>query len=271
MGNESAPLPITSSIEPEWAYEAWDCYRLAILALREREIPFVVGGAFAVHKHTGIWRTTKDLDLMLKAQSVPAALNSLEKRGFLTHIEDPVWLAKAHRGEYFVDLITGIGNASLGVDDTWIARSVPEVVLGIPCTVMAVEELIMSKLFVAYRERFDGADIVHLLDACGRTLDWARLLELAGPHWQLLYWSLTLFAYVYPARTGEIPGAVWEDLTARFATAVMHPRQDAPFRGTLLDPRMFAIDVKEWGERDLYKEYCARNPWRLEIQPESNV
>jgi len=260
MGSEDSPLPVTSSKEPDWPSEARYCYQDALRVMLERGISFVVGGAFAVHTHTGIWRTTKDLDLLLTAANLPEALDRLAANGFETYVKDPVWLAKAWRGEYFVDLITGIGNASLGVDAAWIDRGIPEIVLGLPCRVLGVEELIVSKIFVAYRERFDGADVAHLVRARGKTLDWPRLLELTGSHWELLFWSLVLFAYVYPAHTGNVPDSIWEDLTSRFARHTRNPRTDEPFRGSLVDPRMFAIDVNEWGERNMYKEFCEHHP-----------
>jgi hypothetical protein len=266
MGNEEPELPVTSSIEPDWPPEARECYESALHALLGRNINFVVGGAVSVHTHTGIWRTTKDLDLLLTPGDMPDALRCLEDRGFDTYVKDPVWLAKARRGDYYVDLITGIGNASRAVDETWIERSVPEVVLGIPCRVLGAEELIASKIFVAYRERFDGADLVHLFRCRSRSLDWPRLLQLVGAHWELLFWSLVLFAYVYPAQTGIVPDQVWEELIGWFTDRIHHPNKDAPFRGSLLDPRMFAIDVKEWGERDLYTEYCARHPGLMETE-----
>jgi hypothetical protein len=227
----------------------------------------VVGGAFAVHTHTGIWRTTKDLDLLITASDLPEALERLKSKHFDTDVVDPVWLAKARRGEYFVDLITGIGNASLGVDAAWIDRGVPETVLGLPCRVLGVEELIVTKIFVAYRERFDGADVVHLIRACGKKLDWALLLKLTGAHWELLFWSLVVFAYVYPAHTDDVPRNIWDDLNGRFAHHINSPNRHAPFRGTLIDPRMFAIDVDEWGERNLYKEYCEQHPQLIQADP----
>jgi hypothetical protein len=264
MGSEDSQLPVTSSTEPEWPPEARECYEDALKALLEAGISFVVGGAFAVHTHTGIWRTTKDLDLLLTAGDLPPALDRLQAKDFDTYVKDPVWLAKARRGEYFVDLITGIGNASLGVDCTWIDRAIPETVLGFRCRVLAVEELIVSKIFVAYRERFDGADVAHLIRARGKTLDWARLLELIGSHWELLFWALVLYAYVYPAHTDDVPDNIWGDLISWFTHQVKSPNQEAPFRGTLIDPRMFAIDVNERGERNQYKEYCEHHPWLIQ-------
>ena len=182
VGQQDFPLPITSSAEPVWALDARACYRDVMQAMHEAHIPCAVGGAFALHKHTGIWRTTKDLDLLLEAEAVPAALEELRRAGFQTSIHDPVWLAKATRGAYFVDLITGMGNAALRVDAEWIERSVPNQVLGVRCRVLAAEEMIASKVFVTRRERFDGSDVAHLVRACGKSLDWNRLLELLDSH-----------------------------------------------------------------------------------------
>jgi hypothetical protein len=266
MTQEALGLQVTSSTEPAWALEAQECYRHAVQALREAEIRCAVGGSFAIHKHTGIWRATKDLDVLLVAGDVPRALRQLELRGFETYIEDPVWLAKARREGYFVDLITGMGNAALIVDESWIDRSVDAEVLGIACKVLAPEEMIAAKVFIGFRERFDGSDIMHLIRACGKQLDWDRLMELLGEHLLLLYWSLVLFAYVYPARTDLVPKRIWSEMAERLGEQVEQPKKDAPFRGTLVDPKMFAIDVNEWGERDLLWEYCERHPSLLRTE-----
>jgi hypothetical protein len=53
---------------------------------------------------------------------------------------------------------------------------------------------------------------------------------------------------------------------ARFSRHIKNPGKHTPFRGTLIDPRMFAIDVNEWGERNLYHEYCARHPALIESE-----
>lgn len=268
MSQQDTPLPITSSTEPEWAFAAEECYRDVIQALQAAQVPCAVGGGFALHRHTGIWRTTKDLDLLLEAQYIPQALEQLRRAGFETIIQDPVWLAKAIRGNYFVDLITGMGNAAIFVDASWIERAPPDQILGMPCRVLAAEEMIASKVFVTRRERFDGADVVHLIRACGDRLNWQRILDLLGCHWELLYWSLVLYAYIYPAKISVVPERVWAELTTRFQESVIHPQKGAPSRGSLVDPFMFAIDVNEWGERDLYGEYCENHPALLDEGPQ---
>ncbi len=71
--------------------------------------------------------------------------------------------------------------------------------------VLAAEELIASKLFVTRRERFDGADIVHVIHGTAGKLDWTRILQLIGEHWMVLLWVLVLYQYVYPAHSQFVP------------------------------------------------------------------
>lgn len=231
--------------------------------MNRAQVPYVVSGAFALQKHTGIWRNTKDLDLFLPPEAVPEALRHLREQGFETEIRDPVWLAKAHRAGYFVDLITGMSNAVITVDQSWIDRSSEAVVLGVPTRVLAAEELIASKIFVDFRERFDGADIAHIFHGTRGRIDWQRLLQLVGEHWELLLWELILFRYVYPAKQDYVPREVWNDLLSRFRNALDSPSEHLPFRGSLLDEKMFAIDIKEWGMEDLLKEQRDRREHKM--------
>lgn len=234
----------------------------------DRHIPYVVSGAFALQHHTGIWRDTKDLDLFLTATDVPAALDELCKAGFRTEICDPVWLCKAHHGEYFVDIITGMSNAVVTVDPSWIERASHSDVLGLPSRVLAPEELVASKLFVTRRERFDGADIVHIIHGTKGKLDWDRVLKIVGEHWGIVLWAMMLYQYVYPADSGYIPAAVWNDLLGRLRGELDRPDPRAHFRGSLLDENMFAIDVHEWGMANLIE---LRRSERLASIPDSGA
>jgi hypothetical protein len=263
MAKDDTELPVSTSTPPEFLPEALDCYRNVVQCLNEARIPFAVAGAFAFHRHTRIWRTTKDLDLFLEPKFVSPALANLQRIGFETEIEDSIWLAKALRGEHFVDLITGMANAVLIVDSSWTDRALPHKIFDVPCRVLAPEEAIASKIFISRRERFDGADVAHLIRACGAHLDWDRLQYLIEPHWEILLWSLVFFAYVYPAHTRIVPQSLWDDLTLRLHFKTLHPNPGEPFRGTLIDPLMFAIDVDDWGQRDLYTEYRKHHPFPL--------
>lgn len=255
---EPEELPVTSSEPSELPEEQEALFREVLLTLEENRVPFAVSGAFALQEHTGICRWTKDLDIFLTPKNAAVALACLAAQRFECEICDPVWLNKARRDDFFVDLITGMSNGVIAVDDSWIQRAKPAEIHGVATRVLAAEELIASKLFVIRRERFDGADIAHAVYGTRGKLDWQRILSLVGDHWEILLWALILFRYIYPAQTGFVPEAIWNDLLGRFAKAVAHPDPQAKFRGSLVDERMFAIDVKEWGLEDVLQEYRAR-------------
>jgi hypothetical protein len=242
---------VTSASAVTLPAEATDLYQDVLRAMNEHRIPYAVAGAFALQKYTGIWRMTKDLDLFVKASDVPAALEYLCNQGFRCETLDPVWLSKAHRGEYFVDLISGMSNATIVVDDSWLKRTQPAVIAGVQSQIISAEDLIASKLFVLRRERFDGADIAHIIYRTKGQLQWGRIMELAGEHWEIVLFALVLFRYVYPAHTDYVPADLWQDLLSRYMHLVQHPEPNAPFRGSLVDDNIFSIDMKDWGLEDL--------------------
>ena len=75
---------------------------------------------------------------------------------------------------------------------------VPDESLGFPVRLMPIEEMIWSKAFLMERERFDGADVLHLVRARQKEINWPRLLSRFGEHWRVLLAHLVLFPYVYP-------------------------------------------------------------------------
>jgi hypothetical protein len=247
-------VPETSSSPEALPIEQLDLFQQILSLLERHNVSYAVAGAFAMQEHTGICRETKDLDLFLSAENAVRALDHLRKAGFDCEIFDPVWLFKAHRNEFFVDLITGMSNATIIVDDSWIERALPARIHDVDTRVLAAEELLASKLFVARRERFDGSDIAHIIYGTKGKIDWQRVLQLTGEHWEILLWSLVLYRYSYPAQTQYVPAQIWHDLLSRFQQAVLHPDPAAKFRGSLVDDKMFAIDVNEWGLDNLMQE-----------------
>lgn len=259
----------TSSQAPEVPEVQADLFRDVLRRLESCRIPYAVSGAFALRQHTGICRMTKDLDLFVTAGNRGDALQCLQRVGMECEVCDPVWLAKAHRGEFFVDLITGMSNGLIAVEDSWIQRAHPAIVHGVVTRVLAPEELVASKLFVARRERFDGADVAHIIYGTYGGFNWRRELELVGEHWEMLLWNLVLFRYVYPAQTHYVPIEVWRQLLGRFERVIRTPDPHAEFRGSLVDDYMFAIDVDEWGMPNLFED--KRRQRLNEIESESSA
>ena len=102
------------------------------------------------------------------------------------------------------------------------------------------------------RERYDGADIAHLLRACAERLDWSRLLERFDSHWRVLLSHLVLFGFVYPYERGRIPPFVMDTLLGRLqGEAQPPPAAGRLCQGTLLSRVQYATDLDRWGYEDV--------------------
>src|SRR5437870_12666003 len=183
-------------------------YRRVLTELTKAKVPFLVGGAFALEYYTGIWRFTKDLDIFMRRRHIQSALKLLDRAGFQVELTFPHWLAKVYERNDFVDVIFSSGNGVATVDDDWFTHAKTGNILGASRKICPVEEMIWSKAFVMERERYDGADVAHLIHACADTLDWTRLTRRFGRHWRVLFAHLTLFGFIYPSERRRVPEAV---------------------------------------------------------------
>lgn len=229
-------------------------YKLGLGVLNEAGIPYVLSGLYAIYEYTGIYRQTRDLDLLLEPQHMVAAARVLGDVGFHTRLREAHWLAKAIKDEAVIDLIFGMGNGLHLIDEGWYEHSRPGILAAMPVRVAPPEELLWHRLFIAERHRSDVADVVHLLVTRGDEMDWERLLQRVGRHWQLLLSQLHFFDYVYPAHHARVPLWVREELYERGYEELTREHNGRPCQGTLVSRFSFAIDVKEWGFRDLRTE-----------------
>ena len=237
------------------ATESCAFYKDVMHRLSEARIPFVLGGAFAFAHFTGIHRDTKDLDLMLKRADVLRALPLFAAAGYRSDFTFPHWLAKVYErdGEDsdFVDLIFNSGNGVAAVDDAFFERAPHEILFDQPVAVCPIEEMIWTKAFVMERERYDGADIAHLLHVCADKIDWPRLLARFGEHWRLLFVHVTLLGYIYPNERLGVPSWVVRELQTRFEKETHVRSIGAPVcGGTLVSRQQFLVDVQDWGYVD---------------------
>jgi hypothetical protein len=224
-------------------------YRRAMTALREAQVPFLVGGAYAFGRYTGIIRHTKDFDVFVRPADLAPALAALAGAGFRTEVPFPHWLGKAYAGDDFVDVIFSSGNGLARVDDLWFENAVEGEVLGEPALLCPAEEMLWSKAFIMERERFDGGDVAHLLLARARELDWRRLLGRFVGHEPVLLSHLLLFDYIYPGETGA-PREVIDELLARTRAAAATRPVERLCRGPILSRGQYLADIEERGYRD---------------------
>jgi hypothetical protein len=244
MGVGTERSPLTS---PEKA----ELYRHALELLNRSGVPYLVGGTYAFHYYAGIARATKDFDMFVRQQDLQRVFDVLGRLGFKNEIAFSHWLAKSFNGDRFIDIIFNSGNGIVAVDDEWFAHAVDEEVLGVPVKLVPAEEMILSKSFIMERERYDGADVAHLLRHCSGLLNWDRLLRRFGPHWRVLLSHLVLFGFVYPGERSLIPAPVMRELVNRLLGELEVPTRDSKVcQGTLLSRAQYLVDVDEWGYDD---------------------
>ncbi|RYY92559.1 MAG: hypothetical protein EOO24_28775, partial [Comamonadaceae bacterium] len=208
--------------------------------------------AFAHACFTGIRRSTKDLDLFIRREDFERVAGLAEAEGWRSELSYPHWLAKVYCGDDFIDLIFNSGNGVTPVDERWFRDNARADILGVPVCIANIEDGLLSKAFIMERERFDGADIAHLLQANAEQLDWPGLLERFGAHWRVLLAHLTLFGYVYPGERHRVPAWVMEKLLSRLSAETQQPPVHDPHicGGTLLSREQYLHDVEQLGYVD---------------------
>jgi len=227
-------------------------YRETMQLLNDADVPFLVGGAYAFAVYTGIVRDTKDFDLFLRPNDFDRAAAALKRGGYDSKRVFPHWLGKAKRGEDCIDFIYRAGNGLCEVDQSWFDRARDGKVFGMPVKLCAPEEIIWMKAFIMERERFDGADVAHLLQGCAESLDWGHLLSRFCNDAEVLLSHLILFRYIYPSERSRVPDDIMTKLLERVAQA---PSSSAKVcRGTLLSRAQYLSDVQERGYRDVRLE-----------------
>lgn len=235
-----------------------DFYLRSLALLDDLGVPYLVGGAYSLAYHAGIVRHTKDLDVFVRPADAKRTLEMFAASGYRTDLTFPHWLGKAFDPAdetTFVDVIYASGNGLCPVDDDWFAHAVDGEVLGRPARLVPAEEIVWTKAFICERERYDGADVNHLLHARGDTLDWRRLIKRFLGHERVLLSHLVLFDYVYPGDHGKVPAWVVEELF-RLAKAEHQTDNGRPngevkvCRGTFLSRGQYLVDVHQRGYED---------------------
>jgi hypothetical protein len=254
--SETTTLPpvlpaLLSSRCKEFDAETTAFYREVLEILQSASVPFIIGGSYAQSCYTGSPRATKDLDIFIRRADYELLADVMDSAGYTAELTYPHWLAKLRKGEAFIDVIFSSGNGISNVDDEWFEHASKAEVLGIEVLISPVEEMIWSKAFIMERERYDGADIAHLLQARAQQLDWPRLLRRFDAHWRVLLSHLVLFGFIYPDEQTLIPRWVMQHLLDRMEMETSEEQQQAPLcQGTLLSREQYLSDIEQHGYQD---------------------
>jgi len=223
-------------------------YKEVLELLTESGVEFLLGGGFAMSYYTGIVRDTKDLDIFCRSHDYPKILKFFAAKGYETRMHDVRWIAKVLKGDHYMDIIFNTVNNICRVDDSWFEHAATGEFAGYPVKFLSAEELLWCKCYVQNRERYDGADINHVILRYGEKIDWKRLLDRLDPHWHLLLSHIILFQFVYPYDFPRlIPRWLFDELMSRAVEQYELPQQgERVCRGPIIDNTQYSVDVKEW-------------------------
>jgi hypothetical protein len=141
----------------------------AAAALREADVPFLLGGSLASWARGGP-ETRHDLDLMIKPEDAERALEALQEAGMKAERPPEEWLLKAWDGDVLVDLI--FGPKGLPMTDEVIARGDEIAVLGMDMRVMALEDVITTKLMALSEHALRYEGLLQIARALREQVDW---------------------------------------------------------------------------------------------------
>lgn len=228
-------------------------YRRVLECLDAHQIRYLIGGGYALEIFTPVRRPTKDIDLFVLPCDLHHVFEVTSQSGYRNELTEDHWLGKIFHGEDFIDVIFGSGNGLGQVDEGWFEHAVDAQVLGVPVKLCAPEEMIWHKAFVMARDRYDGADVAHLINTWGGGLDWARLLSLFHSHWRVLLSHLILFGYVYPGHRTLIPASVMDHLLGQLLQDSGPAPEDTAnlCRGPFLSRTDYLQAIHQWGYQSL--------------------
>ena len=164
------------SSEEEQSFEDFErALKRSIAALRDSEIPFLLGGSFAAWARGGP-ESRHDLDLVVKPEDADRALEALEAAGMKGEHPPEEWLLKAWDGNVLVDVI--FEPRGIEITDQVIERGDEIHVLGITMPVMAIEDVLATKLLSIDEHELDYSSALKMARALREKIDWRTVKEL---------------------------------------------------------------------------------------------
>jgi hypothetical protein len=146
-----------------------DSLKKSAAALRGAEVPFLLGGSLASWARGGP-ETRHDLDLVIKPEDVERALAALQEAGMRPEDPPEEWLVKAWDGDTLVDLI--FAPKGMPVDDSLMERGEVMSVLGMEMRVMALEDVLVTKLMALSEHSLRYESLLPIARALRERVDW---------------------------------------------------------------------------------------------------
>ncbi|MEV8509393.1 nucleotidyltransferase [Actinoplanes sp. NPDC051475] len=142
--------------------------------LKQAEVPFALGGSFAVYAHGG-HSSDHDVDFLIREQDKERALAELAKVGFEVEQPPEDWLVKVYDEGRMVDLI--YRPVESPVTDATLRDTVMRPVEAINMPVLSATQLMMHKLLSYTQHYCDFATGLPVARSLREQIDWDRVRE----------------------------------------------------------------------------------------------
>jgi len=152
--------------------EVLDTLKKTAAALRDAGIPYMLGGGVAAWARGGP-ESVHDVDLMVKPDDAERALAVFEQAGLRPERPPEGWLLKAWDGGVLVDLI--FQPRGMQIDDEALERADLITVKSQEMPVMALEDVIATKLLALNEHWLDYDQLLHIARACREQIDWDEI------------------------------------------------------------------------------------------------
>jgi hypothetical protein len=156
-----------------------DSLKKAAAALQRERVPHLLGGGLGCWARGGP-PSSNDVDLMLRREDADRALAALEKAGLRTERPPEQWLFKAWDGEVLIDLI--FEPAGVRITDQTLDRGEEISVAGMYVRVMALDDILVTKLLALDEHCADYTDLLQIARALREQIDWPELRERTASH-----------------------------------------------------------------------------------------
>lgn len=146
----------------------------AAAALEAQRVPYLLGGGLGCWARGGP-PSSNDIDLMVKQADAERALGSLAAAGMRTERPPEQWLFKAWDGEQLIDLI--FEPSGMRITDEVIERGDELGVAGMQIQVMALDDILVTKLLALDEHSADYRDLLQIGRALREQVEWEALRE----------------------------------------------------------------------------------------------
>jgi hypothetical protein len=140
--------------------------------LKVSEVPFALGGSFAVYAHGG-HSGDHDVDFLIKQEDVDRALDALVAEGFTAERPPEDWLVKVYDNGRMVDLIHR--PIETPVTDETFRETMVRVVDAIHMPVLSATQLMVHKLLSYSQHYCDFAKGLPMARSLREQIDWERV------------------------------------------------------------------------------------------------